>query len=382
MKKLIYLMVLVLILGLALTGCFLSNVGQVPTSEQSGITYLTKALPSGLVGLWHFDEGIGSKTQDSSVNNNEGNLYEAKWEADGKFSNALSFDGLYDYVDCGNDTSLQITGAITIEAWIKTTQITRGEIVSKYDAHWGERSYVFDIGYSGAGKLALSISSTKNPYTGFSMPSNITVNDGKWHHVVAVFDPAGVYAKIFVDGIDRSGTMSGLLQSSIAVSARNLAIGAGYAASATPNAYFFDGLIDEVRIWNKALDEGEIAYNYNLGGVTIDIKPGSDPNSINLKSKGVIPVAILGSVTFDVTTVDVTTLKFGPNLASTAHDLTDSIVYADHLQDVNVDGFTDLVCHFKTQKLGLVEGSTEATLIGETNGLPFTGTDLVRIVGK
>jgi len=77
MKKLYYLIVLTLILGLVLTGCFLSNVGQVPTSEQSGITYLTKGvpLPINLVGLWRFN---GDAT-DSSSNNNNGTVYGATY---------------------------------------------------------------------------------------------------------------------------------------------------------------------------------------------------------------------------------------------------------------------------------------------------------------
>ena len=110
--------------------------------------------------------------------------------------------------------------------------------------------------------------------------------------------------------------------------------------------------------------------------VDIDIKPGSDPNSINLKSKGVIPVAILGSAIFDVTDVDVTTLVFAG--ASPAHDLNDPLVYADHLQDVNGDGFMDLVCHFRTQDTDIAPGDTEATLTSST----ITGTDSVNIVGK
>jgi len=66
MKKLSYLIVLALILGLVLTGCtLLSNIGQTPTSEQSGITYLTKS-PGSLVGLWHFDETSGTTATDSS----------------------------------------------------------------------------------------------------------------------------------------------------------------------------------------------------------------------------------------------------------------------------------------------------------------------------
>ena len=120
---------------------------------------------------------------------------------------------------------------------------------------------------------------------------------------------------------------------------------------------------------------------YGVVEVSIDIKPGSDPNSINPKSKGLIPVAILGSDTFDVTTVDITTLDFEG--ASPAHDLTDPDVYAEHLQDVNGDGFTDLVSHYRTQYTGITSGDTSATLTGYTyGGMVIVGTDSVRTVGK
>jgi len=89
----------------------------------------------------------------------------------------------------------------------------------------------------------------------------------------------------------------------------------------------------------------------------LDIKPGSYPNSINRKGNGVIPVALLGSADFDVTTVDVETLEFGPGLATPVHDLTDPDVFADHLQDVNYDGNLDLVSHYRTKNARL-EGDT------------------------
>ena len=136
---------------------------------------------------------------------------------------------------------------------------------------------------------------------------------------------------------------------------------------------------------NGAFIDGTVAFKAELYSleVDIDIKPGSFPNSINLKSKGVIPVAFLGSAIFDVTDVDVETLEFGPAGATPAHDLTDADVYADHLQDVDLDGFMDLVCHFKTQEVGLVAGSSDATLTGETtDGVIVYGTDSVNIVGK
>lgn len=116
-----------------------------------------------------------------------------------------------------------------------------------------------------------------------------------------------------------------------------------------------------------------------IQGVDIDIKPGSFPNSINVnKKKGVIPVAILGSDTFDVTTIDVTTLVFADTTPS--HDLTDPSVYADHLEDVNGDGYIDLVSHYSTPDTDLVPGSTEACITADFNGASLLGCDSVRTV--
>jgi len=113
----------------------------------------------------------------------------------------------------------------------------------------------------------------------------------------------------------------------------------------------------------------------SLQFVDIDIKPGSDPNSVNPKSKGLVPVAILGSDTFDVLDVDVTTLAFGPSGAAPAHN--------GHLEDVNDDGFTDLVTHYKQKETGITKGDTEACLTGQTTGgTPIEGCDSIKIPGK
>jgi len=114
--------------------------------------------------------------------------------------------------------------------------------------------------------------------------------------------------------------------------------------------------------------------------VDIDIKPASDPNSINTKSMGKVPVAILGSETFDVTDVDVTTLAFGPAGATPAHDLTDPAVYASHLEDVNDDGLTDLVSHYVQKETGLLSSDTVACISGELlDATPIEGCDSVKV---
>jgi hypothetical protein len=107
----------------------------------------------------------------------------------------------------------------------------------------------------------------------------------------------------------------------------------------------------------------------------IDIKPGSFPNAINPKSKGVIPVAILTTNTFDATTVDPLSVKFGPNGAAEAHG-------RGHYEDVDEDGDLDLVLHFRTQETGIQCGDTSASLTGETgDGEVIQGADMITTVG-
>ena len=125
---------------------------------------------------------------------------------------------------------------------------------------------------------------------------------------------------------------------------------------------------------NATIFTGAMDFREAVQTVEIDVKPGSDPNAVKPMSNGVIPVAVLGSIDFDAMQVDFSMVTFGPGVASPVHD--------GHVEDVNGDGFVDMVFHFNTQDTGIACGDTEATLTGETSaGDAITGTDSVNTVG-
>jgi hypothetical protein len=119
-----------------------------------------------------------------------------------------------------------------------------------------------------------------------------------------------------------------------------------------------------------------ITYECGPMQVDIDIKPGSYPNSINLCSRGVVPVAILSGDGFDATTIDPATVVFaGAEIRVKGKG---TLQYS--FEDVDGDGDLDFVTQISVENLDLGEGSTEATVSGMADGMPFEGTDSVNIV--
>ena len=159
------------------------------------------------------------------------------------------------------------------------------------------------------------------------------------------------------------------------------------------SSYNFSGLLTikfeaTAGAWGGCPTYGQVAFNMiELSGpypVTIDIKPGSDPNSINLKEQGVLPVAILGS-SIDVYSIDLETITLG-GTAVTTRGSAKAPKMAVSFEDVDGDGSMDLVAFFRVEDLvtegALGETTDELILeaVETTGGLLICGIDKVNVV--
>jgi len=318
--------------------------------------------PDGLVSWW---PGDGNALDIQS--GNDGTLLNGAGFAPGMVGEAFLLDGVDDRVLIGNPANLQLQN-FTLDLWVKPDILKHSELLV----------YGFG-GYGTVIERGNNISLTKVGVSNVQAPP---FPDTDWHHVAVTKDGNAVV--IYLDGIafPKPPYDPGFFFTS------NLAIGNRDDAPLARRA--LDGLIDEVEIYNRALSASEIQAIFSAGSagkckvqtVMIDIKPGSDPNSINCNNEnGVIAVAILTTEDFDATTVDHTTVTLEG--ASETHVDKKSGQPRRHEEDVDGDGDIDLVFHFRLGGTDLTCDSTEAALTGETfDGQAIEGTDAVRMIDR
>ena len=226
--------------------------------------YLTKPKPGvmlnplhplsrGLVGCWLFNEGAGSLANDISGYNNYGTLKNMTPNVQGsgwggsKFVGGLHFDGTNDYVEVPHSASINLDFSWTISAIIKTGSTADLTILEKN--RWSDRNYQMFISTADH-KVYVAYNSGA---TFVHTPSTIVVNDGKWHHVVGVFNDIDNSTKIYIDGVDVTGTTVNSGEPDVAVG--TLRIGMETAAP-------FLGNIDSIRIYNRTFSLAEAKQLY------------------------------------------------------------------------------------------------------------------------
>jgi len=242
--------------------------------SQSGIT-------DGLVGYWNFDETTGVSAMDASGNNNTLDIKGESWQS-GKVGGALMFDGSSTF---GERADAQLIGAFpskktgqtedfTLSAWIKLNSLNeRRPIVGKQGS--GIRGFMFMVERSNV----LGLEMFKDGSSRSAVSSTVTLEANKWYQVMSTYDfktDGTSQMVLFVDG-----KQVGISQTAVGPpNANNLALEIGHYfwLADGSHAWYWDGLIDEVRIYNRVLTAEEIQevflYDKTVGTIRT---PGVNP---------------------------------------------------------------------------------------------------------
>lgn len=213
--------------------------------------------PVGLVAAFSFDEADGTTANDGSGNGHVGTIQGAVRVA-GIRAGALQFDGVDDWVTVPDAASLDLTAGMTLEAWVNPTAMTGWETVLMKEHGVEDFAYVLYAHDGGAlaGGAPVPSGSVRTSAGHQTLRGPSELPAGTWTHLATTYD--GVTQRLFVNGVQvASREQSG----DITVSGGVLRIGGNGSFAGE----FFEGLIDEVRVYNRALDASEIAADMNGG---------------------------------------------------------------------------------------------------------------------
>jgi hypothetical protein len=228
------------------------------------------------VGWWKFDEGYGDTAYDSGPQGNDGNLQGScpgggncpTWIDDGKYGNALDYDG-NDYIVVSDDPSLRPdNGSWSVSAWAKPDDANQiGTIISKRQNASPYEQWSMMIcannGCWASGQQLVGIFIEDDDALDRRAISNSDVADGEWHHYVMVADKSSDKILLYMDGAEiiTSTTWAGSWPT--IDNPDDLQIGNNN------NTEYFNGAIDEIRVYNFALTGAQVSAEYNQGKAAV-----------------------------------------------------------------------------------------------------------------
>ena len=210
-----------------------------------------------LVGAWSFDEGVGTTSADLSGYENLATLQGVAWTTTGKYGSALVFNGTNARVSVPDAASLHLTTGMTLEAWVNPATVTAAwrDVIYK-----GNDNFYLEGTSDSGGRPAGGGTFAGSPLYGTSALATNT-----WSHLATTYD--GATLKLYVNGVQ---VASRAQAGPIATSTNPLEIGGDLL-----NGQYFNGTIDEVRVYNRALTVGEVQADMNapIGAAPPDTTP-------------------------------------------------------------------------------------------------------------
>lgn len=206
------------------------------------------------VGIWNLNETSGTVASDSSGNLNSGAVNGAVW-ATGYKSNGLGFDGVNDFVDVGNKSNLQFgIGDFTASAWVKTDTISSDRFIFWYGDVGNDKPQWWVKLVSG--NISFAIDGISNPGSNSVVTNNAPVSVGQWTHVTVIRKNQEI--KIFINGTENNTGISSNIPD-VTSTSNSLTIG----KDKNGTTRYWDGMIDEVRLYDRALSNAEVQAVYN-----------------------------------------------------------------------------------------------------------------------
>jgi hypothetical protein len=236
-------------------------------------TWTVIDLNPGLVAAYGFEEGSGGSAADRSGNSHTGTISGASWITSGRFGKALSFDGVNDWVTIAHSSLLSLTTAMTLEAWVYPTVNGGGlwrAVLFKEEA--GGLVYTLNA-YDGATNMPVAEVSPAAPQGVIDARGSSQLPLNTWTHLAATYD--GTTLRTFVNGVQVGSTPG---SGNLMTSTGSLRIGGNIWGG------FFQGRIDEVRIFNVARTAAQITSDMNaavVGAPPVLTNPGNRTNAEN-----------------------------------------------------------------------------------------------------